>query len=897
MKIKIPVEGMHCAACVLNVENSLKKIEPIQDVKVSLDENSAYIEVDNGNLNAESIVSQIKKSGYDVPEREVTVKVGGMHCAACVLNVENSLKKVPIVLDARVNLDEGMAYVKVIPAEDFSSLLKEAVQKAGYDYLGLADDEEMEIDPEREIEKDLISKKRKILVSLPIGLLLMLGNHLKFADILQNPYVQLTFAFPAFIYAAYPILVAAWKAIRHGNLNMDVMYSMGMLVAFGSSLLATFTPYLDSHFLFYDTTVLLAAFLTIGRFLETQAKSKTSSAIKALTKLQPDISHRIKKDPVTIEFIYSDNCPHSLEILQEVEKAVKFLQLKADIRKIQVAKDQEKEYPISGSPTILVNGTDMFNDGGKSHSIECRKFHHNGKIVDMPTENMIIEKLIEMPGIEDVHTNEIMVGDILLIKAGEKVPVDGVIVAGISEINESMITGEPLPVLKKTGDEVVAGTLNVNKPFYMMAKKVGNETVLSNIIRMVRQAQLTRPPIQKLADKLVAYFIPIVLFIAIATFVLWYFILGKSFLFSLTTFISILVIACPCALGLATPTALTVGLGKAAELGILIKNADVLELSKKIHTIIMDKTGTITEGKPEVTKAEWQNSDEKYKKILKAMESKSAHPLAGAIVEYLEKQDVSEPILIEQIEEIPGKGMKAQYEDTLYAVGNATFVQQITGVKTPLSENADGNGRTIVHFASEKGWLGTFVIADKVKMDSGKAIQVMKEEGYQVVMVTGDKKEAAEALGKELGIQVMAEMKPEDKLDVIQSFQKEGKAVAFVGDGINDAPALTKADIGIAIGAGTDIARESGDIVLIKNSLMDVYIALDLGKKVLQRIKYNLFWAVAYNFSLIPIAAGYFYPVWHIIFRPEFAGLAMAMSSVSVVTLSLLLKRYKPSVR
>ncbi|RMG38187.1 MAG: HAD family hydrolase, partial [Methanobacteriota archaeon] len=335
----------------------------------------------------------------------------------------------------------------------------------------------------------------------------------------------------------------------------------------------------------------------------------------------------------------------------------------------------------AGSPTILLNGTDLFGDNAQ-HSdgiqdSDCRRFNINGKEMEVPDVRSISERILKMLPSEDIETEQIRKGDLLIVKPGEKVPVDGRIISGQTEINESMITGEPLPVLKKQDDQVIAGTLNINKPFIMVAEKVGSETVLSQIVSMVREAQLTRPPIQKLADKLVTYFIPIVLSVAIITFIFWYFIIGKSFLFSLTTFISILVIACPCALGLATPTALTVGLGKAAELGILIKNAEVLELANKIDTIVLDKTGTITEGKPEVISAIWYEESDYLKGILKALENNSNHPLAGAVIEYLEKESVEQTIPVENAEEIAGQGITGEVSGIRYGVGNQKLLETL----------------------------------------------------------------------------------------------------------------------------------------------------------------------------------------------------------------------------
>lgn len=895
---KIPVEGMHCASCVLNVEKGISKLEPIVDVKVNLNENLAFIEMEEPVVDAKSIVDQVEKTGYKVPLHDYVLKVGGMHCASCSLNVEKALKKIPLIIDASVDLTSETATIKAIMSPDLEKEVKEAIERSGYKFEGfVSEEDDILTQQDLKVEQELKKKKKQIMVSLPAGLIVMALNHFGNSSSNWQVLLQALIAIPAFLYVGMPIIKAGWNAISHKNLNMDVMYSMGILVAFLSSILASFGIILSREFLFYDTSVLLASFLTIGRFLENRAKSKTSSAIKALIKLQPEIAHIVQKREITIDFMYFNSCPNYKKTLQNLQKAIKMLQLDAKINTIEVTQKNYKEYNFIGSPSIVVQGKDLFAPEETTPKYTCRMFKINGKNYGFPSVEAIINRLILFLPQKDIPTDKINENDIIFVKTGEKIPVDGIIISGKTEINESMITGEPFPVAKGFGDEVIGGTVNTTRPFYFKATRIGKDTVLSQIISMVEKAQMTRPPVQKLADKLVAWFIPIVLSIAIVTFIFWYFIMGESLLFALTTLISILVVACPCALGLATPTALTVGLGKAAELGILIKNAEVLEEATKINTVIFDKTGTITEGIPTIDLFEWIQKNQKYAEYLLSIEKQSNHPVAKAISAYLQERVVEIPHYNPVIEEIPGKGVKAVIQDQTYYVGNVDFIKEYCAVPEEILQKYNMGEGIRVFFATEEKLLAVIVVKDKIKMKSNYALKKIKQKGLTVVMLTGDTKENADALARELPIdKIYANMKPGEKLEIIKQYQKMGNRVAFVGDGINDAPALTQANIGIAIGAGTDIAKEAGDMVLVKNSLEDVFIALDLGKKVMRRIQYNLFWAVLYNFLLIPVAAGYFYPIWRIMFKPEFAGMAMALSSVSVVSFSLLLKRYKPKL-
>jgi len=503
---------------------------------------------------------------------------------------------------------------------------------------------------------------------------------------------------------------------------------------------------------------------------------------------------------------------------------------------------------------------------------------------------------IEIP-IEDVQIN-----DTVVVKPGEKIPVDGDVIDGESYVDESMITGEPIPVLKKKGDSVVGGTINKNSVIKFRATKIGKDTVLSQIIELVKAAQGSRPPIQRIADKAVSYFIPIVLTIAILSFVLWYLILGNSLLFALTCMISVLVIACPCALGLATPTAVTVGVGRGAELGILIKNGEALEISEKLTTMVFDKTGTLTMGKPEVTDIIGIGIDDRtLLKLVASVERNSQHPLAEAIVRRAREKDI-EMAENKHFDTFGGKGVIATVEGFEVLVGNRTlFKERNISYSKEVEENMlqlENEAKTIILIARDCEICGIIAIADTLKKTTKNAIKELKGMNLNVVMITGDNARTANTIAKQIGIEnVLAEVLPQDKANEVKKLQEKGQVVGFVGDGINDAPALAQADVGIALGSGTDVAIESGEIVLIKDDLMDAVAAVQLSGKVMSRIKQNLFWAFAYNTALIPVAAGILYPFFGITFKPELAGLAMAMSSVTIVTLSLMLKRYIPPAK
>lgn len=502
-------------------------------------------------------------------------------------------------------------------------------------------------------------------------------------------------------------------------------------------------------------------------------------------------------------------------------------------------------------------------------------------------------------GVETViPAEEVEKGDILIVKAGESVPVDGVLLEGSGSVDESAITGESIPVDKQAGDKVIGATINQSGYFRMRADKVGDETALSQIIKLVDEATSSKAPIAKLADKVAGIFVPIVIGIALLAMVVWL-ICGATFEFAMTIAVSVLVVSCPCALGLATPTAIMVGTGRGASNGILIKSAEALETAHSVNVVVMDKTGTITQGKPVVTDLACQSgvTEDYLLQIAASLEKLSEHPLARAIVAEAEKRN-TQFLPVEQFEQIPGQGIKGSIQGLACLAGNQKLLNA-EGIHDEaleqLQDQMADQGKTPLFFAAAGKLIGMVAVADVVKPTSKQAIADLQTMGIEVVMLTGDHKKTAEAIRKQVGVdRVVAEVLPQDKEREVRSLQASGKKVAMVGDGINDAPALARADVGIAIGAGTDVAMESADIVLMRNDLLDVTGAIELSKATMRNIKENLFWAFFYNIIGIPIAAGCWYTAFHLKMNPMVAALAMSFSSVFVVSNALRLRFFKP---
>ena len=517
-------------------------------------------------------------------------------------------------------------------------------------------------------------------------------------------------------------------------------------------------------------------------------------------------------------------------------------------------------------------------------------------------------KEIELP-VEDVQ-----VDDIVMVRPGEKIPVDGVVVEGYSGVDEKVITGESIPVEKKAGSEVIGATMNKTGMLKFRATKVGADTALAQIIKLVENALGSKAPIQRLADVVSGYFVPSIILIATISSLAWFFIGNVAFVFALTIFIAVLIVACPCALGLATPTALMVGVGKGAENGILIKSGEALETVHKLQGIVFDKTGTLTKGEPEVTdvivvepsKANPKGQkvkglhEDKLLQLAAIAEKSSEHPLGEAIVKRaMDKNvEIADP---EYFNAIPGHGVEVKYDGQNILLGNRKLMQK-NDIDTDFIEETmkklEEDGKTAMLIAVDSSLVGIIAVADTLKENSLEAVMTLQQMGLEVIMITGDNERTAKAIAKQAGVnRVLAEVLPGEKADEIHRLQQEGKIVAMVGDGINDAPALAQADIGIAVGSGTDVAVETGDIVLIKNDLRDVVVSIQLSRATMRKIRQNLFWAFFYNVALIPLAAGVFYPFLHVLFDPVYAAAAMASSSVTVVSNAALLKRFRPKIK
>lgn len=504
----------------------------------------------------------------------------------------------------------------------------------------------------------------------------------------------------------------------------------------------------------------------------------------------------------------------------------------------------------------------------------------------------------------NIAIEEVALGDIIIVRPGEKIPVDGIVTSGNSSVDESMLTGESIPVEKNKGDTIIGATVNKHGSFEFTATKIGSETALAQIIRLIEDAQNSRAPIQNFADRISAVFVPTVLIVATLTFLIWFLVLGATLAFSLMTFTAVIVIACPCALGLATPTAIMVGTGKGAEYGILIKGGEPLEAANTVDAIVFDKTGTLTKGKPEVTDIIplspvilSEAKDLQLLTLAASLEKKSEHSLAEAIVKHAE--ETKEKFLsVENFKAIPGHGVQGEMNGKIYYFGNRKLMNDRVHLSVNSNEQKiqmlEAEGKTVMILASQKEILGLIAVADTVKESSAKAIQALEKKGLQIYMMTGDNHRTAEAIGKTLGIKnILAEVLPEQKANEVKKLQNSGLRVAMVGDGINDAPALAEANLGIAMGSGTDVAMETGGIVIMKSDLQDVLTALDLSRETMNKIKQNMFFALFYNVIGIPIAARLF-SKYGLVLRPELAGLAMALSSVSVVSNSLLLRRFRP---
>lgn len=783
----------------------------------------------------QSLRTNVLKQTFPTSVKKQVFPIKGMHCASCVRVIERALKKVEGVADANVNLANEKATVMYSDASVKPLVLADAVKKVGYELV--LDSSPKNADAEKaEKQKELKDLKRRVIVSLFLGSIILWGSFPGLEStaplFLKNFYLQLLLALPVQFWAGLPFYKATIPALKNRTANMDTLVAIGTTVAFAYSVFVVLFPdFVKSLGVepmpYFDVAAIVIGLILLGRYFEAKAKAGTSDAIKKLIGLQAKTARVVR----------------------------------------------------------------------------------NGRELDIPID-------------------QVKIGDTIRVRPGEKIPVDGTITEGESSIDEAMITGESIPVDKARGATVIGSTINKSGTFMYKAMKVGSDTMLAQIIKLVEEAQGSKAPIQRIADIISSYFVPIVIMLAFTTFGIWYvFGTTSAFLFALLNSVAVLIIACPCAMGLATPTAIMVGTGKGAEHGILIKDAESLEIANKINVVVFDKTGTLTNGKPTVTDlisvtefpifelarkergdpSNFQfsnkslNSKIKFSKediiltLAASIEKGSEHSLAEAIVK---KAEASELKLdsVTKFKAIAGYGVEGVVGNKKILLGNNRLMDkekvEIQRAAQDDIEKLEAEGKTVMMLSVDGKLVGLIAVADTIKDSAKEGVKKLQEMGIEVIMITGDNQRTGKAIAKSLGIEnVLAEVLPDQKEAQIRKLQSEGKKVAMVGDGVNDAPALAAADVGVAMGSGTDVAIEAADITLVNKNLNSVASAIILSKKTMRTIKMNLFWAFGYNIILIPVAMGILYPSFHILLNPIFASMAMALSSISVVSNSLLLKR------
>lgn len=816
----LKIEGMSCVSCAQTIEKSLQKIKGVKRANVNFATEKAVVEYDDQEVIIEHLQKAVEDVGYGVTQKvselnKVMLKIEGMTCASCAQTIEKALNRTEGVKDANVNVATEKATIKYDPHVLTVHQLEKVVSETGYSVaktaIRISEEEKRE---EEKIDEDLrrVAKDKKLMswawgLTIPI-IILMISEMFDWWIIPGYPWVILGLATPVMFGMGWGTLRGAYKAVAHGNTNMDVLIAMGTIASYITGPVQLLGMPIASY---SGVAAMIMAFHLTGRYMETMAKGRASQAIK------------------------------------------KLLQLGAKTARL-IIDGQEKEVPIE----------------------------------------------------------EVQVGDIMLVKPGEKIPTDGKVISGESAVDESMATGESMPVGKKVGDKVIGSTINQRGVLKVESTKVGNDTFLAQVIKMVEECQGSKVPIQEFADKVTSYFVPAVLVIASLTFLLWLLLPGpmnaviiwaSSFIpwvtpgigsisLAILATVAVLVIACPCALGLATPTALMVGSGMGAENGVLIRNGEAIQTMKDIRAVVFDKTGTITKGAPEVTDAVpvEKVKEEELLILAASLEANSEHPLAEAVIKKAKEKNLKFKEVTE-FEAITGKGVRATIDGEKALIGNQRLMQEFGvdySVLQKKLEELEDEAKTAILVASDGKLLGAIAVADTLKDDSIDAIKNLRELGMKTVMLTGDNKRTADAIANSVGIdRIVAEVLPQDKVREIKKLQSEYDGhVAMVGDGINDAPALKQANVGIAIGTGTDIAIESSDITLVRGNLSGVVTAVKLSKATFSKIKQNLFWAFFYNTVAIPIAIlGLLHPI--------IAEAAMAFSSVNVVTNSLRLRKAK----
>lgn len=802
-KVILPITGMTCANCVATVERNVKKLDGVDEAVVNLVTEKATISFDQERMNVVNIVERIEKAGYGVAEVEIDFALPQLSDSTDALRLENSLQQVEGIRRVTANVTLAKVKIHYIPTIISANEISRRINALGFKVILVDDDvEDAETSArKRESRQQKILLTIGVVLTLPIFLLSMsrdigLLPHMV-ADSTWLNVLLWVLATPVQFYVGWQYYVGAYKSLRNGSANMDVLIALGSSVAYLYSIPIIF-GLLPGH-TYFETSAVIITLVRLGKFLEARAKGNTSEAIRKLKALR--------------------------------------------VKNARVIRD--------------------------------------GKEVDLPLQDVVL-------------------GDLLLIKPGEKIPLDGEIIEGATQIDESMITGESLPVDKSIGDEVVGSTLNKFGLVKVKVKKVGKDTLLSQIIQLVEKAQETKAPIQKMADQISAVFVPIVIGVALLTFVLWLFIDPSAsnmsgttgFTRALINMVAVLVIACPCAMGLATPTAIMVGTGKGAEAGILFRSGEALERAGKTNLVVMDKTGTLTRGRPELTDIVTVSrtiDENELLRLAASVERGSEHPLGEAILAEAGNRGL---VLVEpkEFKAIPGKGVRADIEGKEVLLGTANYMEDSGVNLADVIDEANSlqvQGKTVMFAAVDKEVAGLISVADTIKDNSHTSVRILQEMGLEVMMLTGDNFRTARTIAEKAGIEkVIAGVLPDMKNAEIKKLQAQQRIVTMVGDGINDAPALAQADLGIAIGSGADVAVAAAPVTLIGSDLSGVAKAIKLSRRVLRTIKQNLFWAFIYNVILIPVAAlGYL--------NPMLAAGAMAFSSVFVVTNSLRLKRAK----
>ncbi len=897
-KVTLPLKGMSCASCAITIEKALSGLSGVTQANVNLASEKASVDYIPGEVNISHMVKAISDTGYEVPTEKAIFGIGGMSCASCASHVEQALLEVKGIISATVNLASEKATVEYLHGETDPADFKQAVESAGYSI------------------KEADTGKGKITFAV---------TGMSCASCVAHVEKALSGVSGV---TSVNVNLATEKATVEYDTNKTSMADFRKAVedaGYGTSAV-------DSEE--------ISPTDTIG-----ESNRREINTLKNKLILASSIGAYMLV--VAISGFTGDWLPSAFSnkyLLWALATPVQFwagwqfyrgawgaLKHKTANMNTLVAVGTSAAYLYSVA-AILFPG--FFAAGGRGTHVYFDTASIIialillGRLLEARSKGQTSEAIKKLVGIGaktarvlrdgqeiDIPIGEVLVGDIITVRPGEKVPVDGIITEGRSSLDESMVTGESLPVEKEHGDEVIGATMNKTGSFRFRATKIGKDTVLSQIIKLVEEAQGSKAPIQRLADIIASYFVPAVIGIALVIFIVWL-IFGPSpaFTYALLNFVAVLIIACPCALGLATPTAIMVGTGKGAESGVLIRSGEALETAHKIQAIILDKTGTLTQGKPVVTDILTMSGfpEDKLLRIAASAERGSEHPLGEAIVNAARDRNLTLAKATE-FNAIPGLGLEATLEDQTILLGNLKLMQDrqlsLSGLEEKSSQLTT-EGKTPVFISLNGIIAGIIAVADTLKPDSQAAVRELHRLGLEVVMLTGDNKRTAEAIAGEAGIdRVLAEVLPENKAHEVKRLQDEGKVVAMVGDGINDAPALAQADVGIAIGTGTDIAIEAADITLMRGDLGGVVTAISLSKHTLRTIKQNLFWAFAYNVALIPIAAGILYLIFghngtppglrfffgdYGFLNPILAALAMATSSITVVSNSLRLRRFRP---